>query len=90
MTTARRFFEPAFSRPRYPSGFGKNLVPAKTLVPGDIREECTAKVKSEGFETLAQWQREVLIAKARGVDALRKIYAQRLASVAEIVPEKDR
>lgn len=87
---ASRHDSPAFSRPRQSTGFGKNLVPAKTLVPRDIRTDATAKVKEEGYSNLAEWMRDALIGKARGVDALRSLSERRLRSVSEIVPEKDR
>lgn len=81
---------PQFSRPRRATGFGKNLVPAKTMLPPEIRVDLDAKVRSEGFETLADWLRDVCIAKVKCITALRSVADRRLDSVAAIVPEKDR
>lgn len=81
---------PVFSRPRRATGFGKNLKRASTDVPIEVHRELTAKVKGEGFDTLADWLRDVCIAKAKGVMTLRSVAERRLASVSEIVPEKDR
>lgn len=85
-----RLSNPALSRPRHSTGFGKNLVPAKTLVPGDARERATAAVKVDGYANLSEWLRDVIIAKGSGVEALRSVSERRLRSVAEIVPEKVR
>lgn len=82
--------QPAFSRPRGSSGFGKNLVVAKTMVPGDVRTEAEANVKADGYERLSEFLRDVVIAKGKGMGALRNVFERRLKAVAEIVPEKDR
>jgi hypothetical protein len=81
---------PTFSRPRHSTGFGKNLVPAKTLVPGNVRERATAKVKTDGYANLAEWLRDVIIAKAEGIHVLRSVAERRISSVSAIVPKKDR
>lgn len=80
---------PVFSRPRASSGFGKNVTPAKTLVTLEARIKAEAAVKAEGYETLAQWLRDVVNAKAYGLEAVRSMHERRLESVARIVPEKD-
>jgi hypothetical protein len=82
--------QPAFSRPRRTTGFGKNLKRVSTDVPTEIRTDLDAKVRAEGFETVADWLRDVCIAKVKGISTLRSVSDRRLASVAEIVPEKDR
>lgn len=80
---------PLFSRPPGTTGFGKNDVPAKTMVPRDILSDLDAKVKAEGFRDRSEWLRLVVIAKARGIGEVRSLNERRLQSVAEMVPEKD-
>jgi len=86
-----RLNEPALSRPAHgvTTRFGKNTVPAKTMLPDEIREEAECAVRKEGFDSLAEWLRWACIAKARGVGALRSLSESKLRSVAAIVPERD-
>lgn len=81
---------PMFSRPRRATGFGKNLKRVSTDVPPDIRVDLDARVRQDGFSGIADWLRDVCIAKVKGVNALRSVADRRLLSVSEIVPEKDR
>lgn len=78
-----------FSRPRVASGFGKNVVPAKTLVTSEARSKAEAAVRAEGYDTLAQFLRDVVNAKAFGITAVRSMHERRIAVLAQIVPEKD-
>lgn len=80
---------PQFSRPRRTTGMGKNLVRVSTDVPPKVKYDLNGKVKSEGFANVAEWLRDVCIAKVKGIGTLRSVAERRLASVSEIVPEKD-
>lgn len=80
----------AFSRPRMSTGFGKNQARVSTDIPKDVRHDLDGKVREEGYDTVAAWLRDVCIAKTRGIDTLRRVAERRIASVSEIVPERDR
>jgi hypothetical protein len=81
---------PAFSRPRRTTGLGKNLARVSTDVPAGVKHDLEGKVRADGYDSTAEWLRDVCIAKARGVNTLRTVAEQRIASVSAIVPEKDR
>jgi hypothetical protein len=55
-----------------------------------VRERATAKVKTDGYANLAEWLRDVIIAKAEGIHVLRSVAERRISSVSAIVPKKDR
>ena len=79
-----------FSRPRSSTGFGKNQARVSTDIPQDVKFDLDGKVRADGYDTVAEWLRDVCIAKVRGIGALRSVAERRLESVEVIVSEKVR
>ena len=77
----------SLSRSGHSSPLGKSTAVVKSKVPEETKEALEREARSAGM-SLSELLREILIARAHGIDVLRSLYEQRLSVVSSTGPER--